>query len=61
MMVGAMPVGLSYPGAASVAGLVQLEGVKAAWKTFSKFLPFLQLFFRALLNFIAFFFSLPQK
>ena len=41
MMVGAMPVGLSYPGAATVAGLVQLEGAKAAWKTFSKFLPFL--------------------
>ena len=32
MMVGAMPVGLSYPGAASVAGLVQLEGARAAWK-----------------------------
>ena len=29
MMVGAMPDGLSYPGAATVAGLVQLEGVKA--------------------------------
>ena len=41
MMVGAMPVGLSYPGAAKVAGLVQLQGVKAAWKTFSKFLSFL--------------------
>ena len=32
MMVGAMPVGLSYPGAATVAGLVQLEGARAAWK-----------------------------
>ena len=32
MMVGAMPVGLSYPGAATVAGLVQLEGTRAAWK-----------------------------
>ena len=28
MMVGAMPVWLSYPRAATVAGLVQLEGVK---------------------------------
>ena len=26
MMIGAMPVGLSYPGAASVARLVQHEG-----------------------------------
>ena len=41
MMVGAMLVGLSYPRAATVAGLVKLEGVKAAWKTFSKFLLFL--------------------
>ena len=32
MMVGAMPVGRSYPGAATVAGLVQLEGATAAWK-----------------------------
>ena len=32
MMVGAMPVGRSYPGAATVAGLVQLEGARAAWK-----------------------------
>ena len=32
MIVGAMPVGLSYPGAATVAGLVQLEGARAAWK-----------------------------
>ena len=30
MMVGVMQVRLSYPGAATVAGLVQLEGVKAA-------------------------------
>ena len=29
MMVGAMPVGRLYPGAATVAGLVQPEGVKA--------------------------------
>ena len=27
-----MPVGRSYPGAATVAGLVQLEGGRAAWK-----------------------------
>ena len=27
-----MPVGRSYPGAATVAGLVQLEGARAAWK-----------------------------
>ena len=32
MMVGAMPVGRSYPGAATVAVLVQLEGARAAWK-----------------------------
>ena len=32
MMVGAMPVGRSYPGAATVVGLVQLEGARAAWK-----------------------------
>ena len=32
MMIGAMPVGLSYLGAASVARLVQLEGVKATWE-----------------------------
>ena len=32
MMVGAMPVGRSYPGATTVAGLVQLEGARAAWK-----------------------------
>ena len=32
MMAGAMPKGLPYPGAASVAGLVQLEDVKADWK-----------------------------
>ena len=32
MMVGAMPVGRSYPGTATVAGLVQLEGARAAWK-----------------------------
>ena len=41
MMVGAMHVGLSYQEAATVAGFVQLEGVKAAWKTLSKFLSFL--------------------
>ena len=41
MMIGAMPVGRSYPGAAMVAELVQLEGIKATWKTFSKFLSFL--------------------
>ena len=32
MMVGELPVGLSYPGDASVASLVQFEGGKAAWK-----------------------------
>ena len=37
MIVGAVPVGRSYPGAASVAGLVQLEGVRAAWKLFLNF------------------------
>ena len=32
MMVGAMSVGRLYPGAATVALLVKLEGVNAAWK-----------------------------
>ena len=37
MMVGAMPVGRSYPGAATVAGLVQLEGARTAWNFFLNF------------------------
>ena len=32
MMARAMPVGRLYPGAATVARLVQLEGGRAAWK-----------------------------
>ena len=32
MVVGVISVGLSYPGAATVAGSVQLEVVKAARK-----------------------------
>ena len=42
MMIGAMPVWLSYPGAASVARLVQHEGVKATWEpSLNFFLSFL--------------------
>ena len=32
MIVGAVPVRRSYQGAATVAGLVQSEGARAAWK-----------------------------
>ena len=54
MIVGAVPVGRSYPGAATVAGLVQLEGARAAWKLFLNF--FLSFNYFSLLSyfFIAF-------
>ena len=60
MMVGAMPVGQSYPGAATVAGLVQLEGARAAWKLSLNF--FLSYNYFSLLSyfFIAFLFF-PTK
>ena len=54
MMVGAMPVGLSYPGAATVAGLVQLEGARAAWKLSLNFFLSYNYFFLLSYFFIAF-------
>ena len=54
MMAGTMPVRRSYPGSAMVAGLVQLEGARAAWKLFLNF--FLSYNYSSLLSyfFIAF-------
>ena len=59
MMVGAMPVGRSYPEAATVAGLVQLEGARAARKLPLNFFP--MTIFPIFPIFHCFFFAFPQK
>ena len=53
-MVGPLPVGRSYPGVATVAGLVQLEGARAAWKLFLNFFLFYNYFSLLSYFFIAF-------
>ena len=59
MMVGAMPVGRSYPGAATVARLVQLEGARAAWKLSLNF--FLSYNYFSLLSYFFIAFSILSR
>ena len=59
MMVGAMPVGRSYPAAATVAGLVQLERARAAWKLSLNF--FLSYNYFSLLSYFSIAFSFLSR